>query len=197
MDADRKSLRQLLAANEAGPMFFSLNTVQSLRGCSDFELAVVGQLRLPMLYNVANDRFEVVEWARCFNLIAEALGGSRIASERGPRRLAFVSGVDQLPSPHWRSESQNGEDQDDSRPVDTLVHFVSRFSKRHLELGRTTLLLPCLQPDPHWRSRQAIAPIDTFRADNGGWQLPVEVIEWEVESRRLVKDYRVRACRRL
>lgn len=60
-------------AKRAGPEFFARHTVKTLWDWSDHQLEDAGRLSFPMIYNRSDDRFEVIEWAAAFSLIAEEL----------------------------------------------------------------------------------------------------------------------------
>lgn len=60
-------------AKRAGPDFFERYPVAELWTWSDYELEDSGRITSPMIYNTANDRYEVIEWTKAFELIGEKL----------------------------------------------------------------------------------------------------------------------------
>ncbi len=172
---------------EAGPVFFSMNTVSSLRSCDDSELARVGPLRLPLIYSTSTDRFEGIEWTHCFNLIAEGISPG-VPASRSSSSVVFISSVrnlSQTGSIHWDAIACV-EQVDFDIQADLVVHIATHLSRRHLHLGMTTLLLPC-EERPAMCNVHEIEHVDRYRAANGSWPLPLAVIEREVGSRIAAK----------
>ncbi|RWX36680.1 FdhF/YdeP family oxidoreductase [Rhizobium leguminosarum] len=60
-------------AKRAGPEFFSRHQVAELWKWSDHDLEDAGRLSFPLIYNPADDRYEVIEWAVAFKIVGEEL----------------------------------------------------------------------------------------------------------------------------
>ncbi|MGO8003117.1 FdhF/YdeP family oxidoreductase [Rhizobium ruizarguesonis] len=60
-------------AKRAGPEFFSRHKVAELWKWSDHDLEDAGRLSFPLIYNPADDRYEVIEWAAAFKIVGEEL----------------------------------------------------------------------------------------------------------------------------